>query len=184
MKQKISKITVLFIASIIALAGIGTAYAHWEQTIYIDGTVETGDMEVIIVPGSPSDTDNGIDPNYDKDVADTIIVIDPNNPHRAILTITNAYPCYEVYWHMTLRNIGTIPVKLQSIVVDNPGDPCITVEAWDGIGRQLDPISWGGSPSNYQEDVSGRVHVKAWNNSNGKKRRKKLLAECLPIFSF
>ncbi len=136
----------------------GLAYAHWEKIITITGSVATGDFDLIIVEGSPSDSDSGIDPGYTKDIADTTIIIDPNDPGRAIITITNAYPSYEVFWHVTIRNVGTIPAKLKEIRVVDP-TPCITVEAWDGLGRQIDPESWGGPLGDYQEDVSGRIHV-------------------------
>lgn len=148
------KVLALPMVLILGLLMSGLAYAHWEKIITITGSVATGNLDLIIVPESPSDSDSGIDPGYTKDVADTTIVIDPEDPERAIITITNAYPSYEVWWHVTIRNVGTIPAKLKEIRVTAP--ECITVEAWDGIGRQLDPDSWG---NNYLEDVSGNVHV-------------------------
>lgn len=143
---------------ILGLLMSGLAYAHWAKIITITGSVATGSFDLIIVPGSPSDTDSGIDPEHDKDVADTTIIIDPENSERAIITITNAYPSYEVYWHVTIRNVGTIPAKLKDIIVTAP--ECITVGAWNGIGEtQIDPYAWGGPESKYQRNFSGRIHV-------------------------
>lgn len=44
MKHKINKIAAIFIASIFALSGLGVAYAAWTDTLYIDGTVDTGTL--------------------------------------------------------------------------------------------------------------------------------------------
>lgn len=151
------KFMILPIFLVLALAMTGVAYGHWSKVITVSGTVESGTLNLIIVAGSPSDGDTGIDPGYDKDIADTTIVIDPDDNQKAIITITNAYPSYSVIWHLTIRNVGTIPAKLQAIIVTAPD--CIDATAWDGLGVQLDPESWGGEPTYYQEDVSGEIHV-------------------------
>ncbi|HUV52663.1 MAG TPA: hypothetical protein VMW64_06275 [Dehalococcoidia bacterium] len=152
MKGRLGKSGIVLLALALCLSITGAAFAHWEKVVTIDGTVTTGNLNLVII--SAADDDAGIDPGYTKDVADTTIVIDPEDPQRAIVTITNAYPSYEVYWHVTVRNVGTIPAALQGIIVTAP--ECITVEAWDSIGEQIDPYSWG---SNYQRDNSGRIHV-------------------------
>lgn len=150
------KMFAIFAILMLALGIAGLAYAHWEKIITIDGEVTTGTLDLIII--SAADDDTGIDPGYTKDVADTVITIDPQDPERAIITITNAYPSYHVYWHVTVRNVGTIPAKLYAIVINNP-NPCLTVQAWDGLGEQIDPYSWGGTQDKYQKDYSGYIHV-------------------------
>jgi len=154
--KKLMAIPVLIL---LALVLTGYAYAHWEKIITISGSVDTGTLNLVIV--SVSDTDNGIDgeavyppdPTKDKDVADTTIRIDPYDQQKAIVTITNAYPSYEVWIHITIRNVGTIPAKLKEIKVTAPD--CITVEAWDHIGEQLEPYP----TQPFQSDYSGRIHV-------------------------
>jgi len=135
---------------LLSLVLIGFAYAHWEKIVTISGTIETGTLELRIV--SAADDDDGIDPGKDKDVADTVIRIDPNDPQKAIITITNAYPCYYVYWHITIENTGTIPAKLKQIIIENPYEDYIEVDAWDYQYEQLDPGEKG--------DYSGYVHIK------------------------
>lgn len=132
----------------IALSVAGFAYAHWEKIVRVDGTIETGVLNLIIV--SAADDDTGIDPDYDKDVADTVITIDRGDPQIAHITITNAYPSYHVYFHVTIQNVGTIPAKLYAIEVDNSNE-CIYVDAWDGLYEQLHPGDRG--------DYSGLIHV-------------------------
>jgi len=44
MKHKINKIATIFVASLFALTTLGVAYAAWTDTIYINGTVTTGEV--------------------------------------------------------------------------------------------------------------------------------------------
>jgi len=146
------KLFAILAIMMIALGIAGFAYAHWEKIVTVDGTVNTGKLNLIIVSAAADDT--GIDPGYDKDVAKTVITIDPQDPQIAHITITNAYPSYHVYWHITIQNVGTIPAKLKEIVIDNP-NPCLEVKAWDHIYEQLDPYP----TEPYQSDYSGSIHV-------------------------
>jgi hypothetical protein len=146
------KILALPVLVIFSLLVSGLAYAHWEKIVTISGTVSTGTLDLVAI--SVSHNDMGLDPSgpnswYDKDVAKTKMKIDPENNERVIITIENAYPCYDVWWHVTIQNIGTIPARLKEIRVDAP--KCITVRAWDHIGEQLDPGDYS--------DYSGHVHV-------------------------
>ncbi|RLG58813.1 hypothetical protein DRN87_06320 [Candidatus Geothermarchaeota archaeon] len=136
---------------IIALIFSGFAYSHWEKIVTISGTVDTGTVDLIAI--SASDDDDGIDPGKDKDIADTTVTIDPCDPEKVTITITNAYPSYYVYVHVTIRNVGTVPVKLKQINIDSPD--CITVNAWDHEGEQLEPYP----DTQYQSDYSIYIHV-------------------------
>ncbi|MEA2089992.1 MAG: hypothetical protein U9O89_04455 [Thermoproteota archaeon] len=154
-KKMKTKMTAIFATLMVVLTVVGFAYAHWEKTITINGTVETGEIDLTIIEAV--DDDDDIDPGKNKDVAQTTITIDPEDPEKAIITIINAYPSYEVTWNITIKNTGTIPVKLQQINVTTP--ECITAETWGDIGEQIDPESWGGTPDKYQTENSGRIHL-------------------------
>jgi hypothetical protein len=147
------KVFAILAIMMMALSLAGFAYAHWIKIVTIDGNVTTGKLNLIII--SAADDDNGIDPDYTKDVADTVITIDAQDPQIAHIVITNAYPSYHVYWHVTIKNIGTIPAKLYAIEIDNPNE-CIEADAWDHIYEQLDPYP----TAPYQSDYSGYIHVK------------------------
>jgi hypothetical protein len=149
------KLFATFAILMLALGIAGFAYAHWTKTVTIDGEITTGNVDLIIL--RTQDDDNGIDPDYDKNVGDTVVQIDQQDPERLIVTITNAYPSYHVYIDLTVRNVGTIPVKLKEFIIDAPD--CITVQIWDSIGEQIDPYSWGGTPDKYQKDYTMYVHV-------------------------
>ena len=44
MRHGINKLTAVFLSSIFALSGLGVAYSAWTDTLYITGTVTTGDL--------------------------------------------------------------------------------------------------------------------------------------------
>lgn len=136
------KIAVIFLALALALTGIGTAYALWDKNLDIYGTVHTGEVNMEIVSAASDDPGVTIDRNPfgipdPKHVGATEVVILPSAQELEV-TVTNAYPYYEAYVHFTAVNTGTVPVKLNAILIDNP-NPCITVDAWNGIGEQVDP---------------------------------------------
>lgn len=126
------KLTAIFAAVLIALCLAGVSYAMWDKTLYINGEVNTGNLCLEILSATSDDT--GIDPGKDKDVASTTVTW---TEQTVTITITNAYPCYYTYVHITVHNCGTIPVKLQSIPVSAP--PELTVTGSDSIGEQLEP---------------------------------------------
>ena len=128
------KIGLICLTLVLALGAMGVGYALWFDTLYLDGTVETGEVDTAIV--SIASDDVGIDPGYNKDVASTVVAIVDSK--TATVTITDGYPSYSNWIHFTTHIQGTVPVRLQAINIVNP-NPCITVDAWDGIGEQRHP---------------------------------------------
>jgi predicted ribosomally synthesized peptide with SipW-like signal peptide len=144
MKHKINKMAAIFIASIFALSGLGVAYAAWTDTITIDGTVTTGNVDLVICswfngdpsgPGDPPDYYSGIpdwhcneyfigapwlDPEG-KNVGWTVVTpIDPDGDgcyNNIEIELNNVYPCYYTMVSIYPRNTGTIPVKIQKAIV-------------------------------------------------------------------
>lgn len=47
--MKSAKIGAIFLMSILALAGIGMGYAAWTDTITVEGTVNTGNVDLVVV---------------------------------------------------------------------------------------------------------------------------------------
>lgn len=136
------KIGLICLAVVLAVGALGIGFAHWSQTLFIEGTVETGELIVGIRDNGVNDP--GLDPGfdrvkseqvyYDKDVASiTSTNVDEKckhtNPainngvetqyyHKEVITITNAYPSYAPGWTTLFANAGTIPVKLESYNLD------------------------------------------------------------------
>jgi len=143
------KIGLLCLALVLALGVMGVGFALWDKTVYIEGTVNTGEVNMEVLSAASDDPSGSIDPGKDKDVGMTTAQINEDK-QRVTVTVTNGYPCYEVYLHFSVQNVGTVPVRLQAINVINL-NPCITVEAWDGLGEQLEPGD--------RRDNSMRIHV-------------------------
>ena len=92
MRKKIDKIAAVFIVSIFALSGVSMAYAAWTDTIYIDGTVDTGSLCWEFV--SCSMTDEAPPVNYGGDF--------PVPTYLADYTCLPGFPLTEngYFWHL------------------------------------------------------------------------------------
>ena len=117
-------IGLLFAISLVALAVMGMGYAHWSQTLYINGTVTTGKLCVGIRDMGTNDPPNTKDPGKDKDVGVTISINvgDPkcyhnNTPYyeEIMYKIENAYPCYNSTGFFWIANCGSIPVNITNV---------------------------------------------------------------------
>ncbi|MGI5883037.1 MAG: hypothetical protein ACOX7L_08190 [Dethiobacteria bacterium] len=109
-----------YIALILVLAFglIGGAYAAWGDTLYAHGTVATGDVDVIFTKAKSNDPpavggEEMPDPGQPegKDVASTEVVKSEDGK-SLFVTIENAYPGYVSEIDFTVKNNGSIPVKL------------------------------------------------------------------------
>ena len=138
-------IGLLFAISLVALAVMGMGYAHWSQTLYINGTVTTGKLCVGIADMGTNDPPNTKDPGKDKDVGKTISMnVSEKCEHNGtkyyeevVYVITNAYPCYNSTGYFRIANCGTIPVNITGVSCTyNTTALDVTVSAITG---QLDP---------------------------------------------
>lgn len=110
---------------VLALTLTGFGFAKWSDTVTIEHSVATGDVEVGIV--TTAVLDQGADPNQapgdnseEKDVASTLFANDTaictsGYYESTTVAITNAYPWYKTGATMELKNLGTIPVKIEDI---------------------------------------------------------------------
>ena len=131
------KIGILILALVLAMGSLGVGYALWSDSLYIDGTINTGELDTCIVSIASDDVGPDLgDDKIGKDVGSTTVgIIDC---HTANITVTGAYPCYENYVHFTTEIRGTVPVILEAINIVND-NPCIEVDAWNGVGEQRHP---------------------------------------------
>jgi len=104
---------VVFVAAIIALTGIGFGYAHWTETLTLTGTVETGELEL---EWSCECWDND---DELKDIGKITCSIEEDT---LTITVTNAYPCYEVGGTIDIENAGTVPAVLTGYEIVPPDD--------------------------------------------------------------
>jgi hypothetical protein len=149
------KLTATFAAMLIALMAVGVSYALWSKTLYIFGTVDTGDLDAVWTsafnfdpPGPPPSLDPNPDgTRKDKDVGWT--TVDGIGTQELIITVHNGYPCYFNDLQVEFTNVGNVPVIIQSITIipvdfalasdygANDGE--LWVALINGIGTQLEP---------------------------------------------
>ncbi len=121
--MNIKKIAPIFMIPVIVLAMTGIAYAMWSETLKVNVTVNTGEVDVEWSDWYCSDT--GADPQAEgfyneegKDVATCDIDIEKTDDEGDVIklavTLDNTYPGYSVDVTLVVDNIGTIPVKLYS----------------------------------------------------------------------
>lgn len=161
------KLLALSTGLMLGLLTTGFAYAHWSETLYISGSVATGDLDWEFTEALISDT-TGDDyhcrdnfelpsPRFwmgDKDVGSSSIEI--TDPHTITITLTNVYPCYFTMASVYAKNTGTIPLIIDNVIIDGnllrsfptypiqldlDGDGLDDIEIWwkDGFGTQLEP---------------------------------------------
>ena len=165
-KTKTSLPAVLAVA-LIALSIAGFSYAHWCETLTLNGTITSGEVKGAIVTWYSNDPGETIDPNYTKHVATTTCWINETDPHYAYVTIENAYPSYEVKFTCDIKNTGTIPWLMQTpkvngitlvdgvyvdVDLDGDGLPDANFMYIDGENKQVEP---GGFV-----EFSLRIHIK------------------------
>ena len=141
MRGRLSKVSVLFLALVLALGGVGAAFSAWTDTLTISGTEQTGSVDLESDdwsvwddegPGEPPDYYSG-DPDYtcddgfgnmrelDKNVGwaeVTAIDTDGNGANDTLkVDLMNVYPSY--YNRVTIypRNIGSVPLKIKEAII-------------------------------------------------------------------
>ena len=149
MKEKaLTLLTCIFIS----LSILGFVYAQWNDIIIVSTTMRFGDLNMGFTKQEPPTcTEYHIDPvtgqlvhgeYLDKDVGKTecyytVPKEDGETGKEAyamlVITITNAYPSYEVHCNFTLENIGLLPLHInETIISDRSG-----VLSWDPVQGAL-----------------------------------------------
>lgn len=102
--MKTAKLGAMFLVSVLALAGASAGYAMWSETLYIDGYVETGELDV-----AWSIEDWGDDEIVGKDYSwiEAEII-----GYTLYVDIYNAYPCITYWVDVNIENTGTIPFHI------------------------------------------------------------------------
>jgi hypothetical protein len=102
------KIGILMMAMILALSALGVSYAIWQQTLTVNGKVNTGTYIVKFGTPIPSPTSTGTNTAYlgvENGASNTGFTVD----------VTNAYPGFTGTVTVPITIDGTIPVQLDDI---------------------------------------------------------------------
>jgi len=122
---------------LVALASLGLAYGAWADTLNINGTVTTATFDV------------SMDYMYYDFDAEGCSAVVSEDGKTLTVTIANAYPGYHCGGGVQIRNLGSIPAKINGLVkVTNTGPAAFTITPpglvymTDAIGNTVLP---GGS---------------------------------------
>jgi len=188
------KIGLLCLALVLALGALGVGYASWTDTIFIDGSVTTGSVCIAFSDCDLLDEDQPInpggdyptnDPDYtcnngfayetglgyywelDKNVAWGSQLVSQDGKTLEV-TLHNAYPCNFNKLSFYVLNCGTIPLKIDHILINgqkfSTGVPYVQVD-FNGDGAYDFEIQWGNNwgaqiePEGRSPEFSFWMHV-------------------------
>jgi predicted ribosomally synthesized peptide with SipW-like signal peptide len=192
------KLGVIVIVLIAALGLMGVAYAYWTDTLHINSSVSTGNEDVTFHLVATNDIDSPVtlDPSSQgtwalsgsalswsggsrsatRNAAYTTVAA--SSDYRTLtVTMNNAYSGYWGSAGCTIENVGSIPVKVESVSVEGLPSSGLTVlfsgaldasvhtliaptiEAGGGIYFQWDDTATPGT----LYTVTVRVVVSQWN---------------------
>ena len=137
------KIGLLCLALVLALGALGVGYGLWDKTVYIAGTVNTGEVDAIMSVGNCYD-----DEIEGKDYSSISCVL-AADPQILLVTITDAYPCITYTCNFDITNTGTVPVIVNGYTVTSNLPAGATLVVPDFVGTQIEP----------KESVYGMLHV-------------------------
>jgi len=140
----VKKSMLISLALVLTLAVCGFTYALWGGTMFINGTVGTGNYDVSCWWNNTNDPGTTIDPGKTMNVGatETSMSLDVNGKSTiGNITVTNAYPGYNSTSEFCVHNNGSIPAKILGVNVTNlnaAGVFSVTTEP-DIIGTVLAP---------------------------------------------
>jgi len=117
---------VMFASMLLMLSVVGAAYAMWYDVLILDGTVETGTVEVAWSLGLFGDNEVP-----EKDVSWVDAYIDGKTLH---VYIFNAYPCITYFVDFDVHCLGSVPVH---IITQLPVMPGLSIELFGKPPYQL-----------------------------------------------
>lgn len=127
-----TKIVGIVASLLVVMLALGVSYALWSTNLYVSGTINTGTVSAEIIAGASYDGDDNVP---GKDVSEISALVDGNT---LMVTITNAYPSIDYFQEFKVKNTGTIPVKVQSIVISGNASVWVTVSGI-AVGDQIEP---------------------------------------------
>lgn len=144
MKMKLSKISGLFVAFTIAVSLTGLTYAHWSDTIRIEGTLEMAHIRMTIISYKALTS-------REVKKYSTIEAELSEDGHLLTLTCANLKPCWFVWVGLVTQNQGSLPANVKP--------PEYTFEGPDGFNDYFETREYFYGP--YPENT-GFGNLEVW----------------------
>lgn len=160
--MKTKKLGVIFAVLLLSLSMVGVAQALWSETLYVNGTVNTGNLDAVLSCGPQvHDTEP-----TEKDVSSITGSVDG---YTLTVTIENAYPCIDYYLPINIFNSGSIP-WIMSVNIDRETLPGLTTLAilpadYFTVGFNI-PQIMEGTQLEPMDFASGFLHVHLDNDAS------------------
>lgn len=102
------RIGTLAVVLLLALAMVGVGYGLWSKTLFINGTVRTGNVDAEL-------SLEAVEEDEDKDVARCSAELRSTNQDNdtLVITIDNGYPSFVCRVTFDVHSTGTIPVHVR-----------------------------------------------------------------------
>lgn len=149
MARRSRRLTTLFsLVAVLALASMGLTYTLWSETLEVDGTVNTGTLDVSIGGSYVEKVDAGFGP-LDEALYDDGSKVDAANcsvdgefvgvtgpgengyDNKLNITVTGGYPSYYCIVTVTVTNDGNVPVHVNQ-PVQTSGEGIAGLAPFDG----------------------------------------------------
>ena len=117
---------------LIGLAGVGVVDALRRDALIVEGHVDTGEMNIEFTQAftnddgaiddlamDPDDGDGGVDPGYDKAVAECLVAIEVQGD-AVNLIISHGYPSYTCQFWVEMTNVGALALRRGPPVISSP----------------------------------------------------------------
>jgi len=177
----LKRIGVLALAMLIALGALGTAYAAWTDSIYVQGTVNTGTLDIDVagvsstfvykVPGNPPEPPSNLpeivvhyvfgqtDPEPPAGgalIARAVTVPDTStDSDLAYMTLAGLFPGVDFWADVELEYLGSIPATISMAEIHAIDDPGNKLDSLWTLGRDTkDPLVY---PVRYGAWIDGEI---------------------------
>lgn len=105
---------ILIVALAMAVMLVGSGYAYWTQTLTINNTVNTGNMDVGFVCQGDDDWDDGYISGNHSDLV-TLDLTRTADKQRLDFTVGNFYPGAGASLDFVVKNTGTVAAKITNV---------------------------------------------------------------------
>jgi len=136
LKKSKTAVPAIAAMTLVTLAIVGFAYAHWSEKLWLNGTVNTGELDWEFIVASC--LDDGVDyhcndgfvgvPPYWKDPDgknigwQVLTLVDNDNDgdnETLLINLCNVYPSYFTSISFYVHNCGTIPLMVDRALIKN-----------------------------------------------------------------